>query len=376
MRVKRVLGLVATVASLVGCGGAGTTAGTTSVPGAGGAGATPGGNGGGGTTGGAPGGTTPDGGAPGTPDGGTIAPCSPTPQKVADDLQPVASDGSYIYGWGTQRIARVALGGGATETLVGGIDVADDRSLAVDDHQIYWTWNDYQNDRTVLLRAPKSGGSAIVVSDGAQPTIVVDASWLYVINPSIPNSPLVRTPKDGGTTWTLNPAITAALAVDAQYAYWIGNQGEQLGLIERAPLDSGPAETIGSWHYYDPDHIGDIIADAHAFYIFDDFRIVRADLATGATATIFDPQLTTSVGGGDRHGHMSVDADSVYWVESDDDVEGPPPPNPNHWVNRVGKDGSGARTVAADQGLGHYAVGAGDSVYYDTDAALMRVCKP
>jgi hypothetical protein len=384
---------VVLVAFVAGCRGGGSTqVGTSSTPPTGGGtdggpgmptpdgGGTPGGGGAGGSGGGdgSGGGGSGGSGGGGSSGGGTSA-CSATPRVVGTAFEPRATDGVYIYGYGAQQIARIPVGGGAAESVVGGIDTSIDFDLLVDDRYVYWT---VQSNGGQLLsrmfRAAKSGGDQPTFLTVTDLHIVADADFVYTIVDWMGNgNGLVRVAKaDGHVTDEQIGGGGGAAGVDGAYVYYVapGPQSPGTASLWRVSklVDGRPTpQMVASWDVYNdfgarPPRF---VSDGTAMFAWDFGRIIRVDFADGAVTLLYDPQRDTTVASGDRPGQMALDGSSVYWTSFNDYVE------PRYAVDAVNKDGSAPRTIHAGSSAGQGIVVAGDSVYYDLDGALYRQCK-
>ncbi|MDB4966715.1 MAG: hypothetical protein JWN44_2404 [Myxococcales bacterium] len=295
---------------------------------------------------------------------------------MATSFTPLASDGQYVYGWGDRQIARIAVGGGAVETVVAGLDVSNDWSLIVDSNYVFWTWNDWPTNRVVLLRAPKTGGSATVLNEHVQLDVIADASSIVT---GTPNG-IVGIAKDSGTVSAITAPtdVGAVVAVNASYVYFLSRHGDAtappLAAIRRVSRAGGASEEIAWWHPYGDGLPPRTIADGAAVFAWDFGRIVRVSFADGAVTTIFDGQNGPIAA--DRPGYMGIDDTNVYWVTFPNDDGGPPYTSPRYFLTRVGKDGTGAAALATSTtGSGHHVTAVGDSVYYDLASTLYRRCK-
>ena len=380
-------------AIVAGCGGGGATVGSSSVPpnggsagggdgsGTAGGGGMPGGGGGGGMPGGGGGGMPGGGGGGGGMSGGgsgggggVVTPCSETPVVVASAFQPVTSDGRYVYGWSTQQIARMPVGGGALETIVGGIDVSTDWDIVVDDRYVFWTWLKSDGSGITLLRAPKDGGSATVMHQGSgQVEIVADAGAIY----SITTSGIARIDKDSTATTVLTSTIGAPVAVtDSDLFFFTTHDGEAWHpSVHRMAKSGGPDVEIGWWQAYG-DHLPDLaVYDATAIFAYDFGRIVRIGLADGAVATLYDPQRDPPIEGFGP-GLMAIDDAGVYWTTTPDEDDEPPYSFPRYYLSRIDKDGANPTGLdIRKSGMGRHLAVAGDSVYYDVDGMTWRRCE-
>ncbi len=399
MDLERWAAFVAAVALAAGCGSGGTSAGVASVPtgavdggvaggnadgGIGGGGVN--GGGGGGVSGGGGGGSGgPDGGGSGGSGdggsgGGATSPCSPTPVAIGANFTPVVTDGAWIYGWGTQQIARIPVGGGAPETVVGGIDTSVDYALLVDERYVYWTVErDVGQISPRLFRAAKAGGDqpAFLTTSGLH--IAADAEYVYTIVDWMGNgNGLVRVRKSDGSVSDEQIGGGGEVGgVDDRYVYFVAPGSPYPGTASLwrvgKTLDNRPSERVASWPVYNDAGVppSRFVSDGASLFAWDSGRIVRVDF-TGAARTIYDG--TPPIGGGNRGGELALDDDTVYW-SSDIDYDPPGDTRDHHFVDRVGKDGSGARTLHSGYYAGHGVVVAGDSVYYEEGGALYRQCK-
>jgi hypothetical protein len=280
-----------------------------------------------------------------------------------------------VYGWGDQQIARIAVGGGAAQTVVAGIDVTNDWSLVVDGNYVFWTWNDWPTNRIVLLRAPKNGGAATVLNEHVQLDVIADGASIY----SGTASGIVSLAKDSGTVSAITaPTDTGAVvAVDDSYIYFLSHHGDSsappLPAIRRVSRTGGSSEEIAWWYPYGEGLPPRTIADGSAVFAWDFGRIVRVGFADGAVTTIFDGQSPVAA---DRPGFMGIDDTSIYWVTWPNDEQTPPYTSPRYYLTRIGKDGTAAAAlVTSTTGTGQHVTAVGDSVYYDFGGTLYRRCK-
>jgi len=97
------------------------------------------------------------------------------------NFEPRFSDGAYIYAFVPQQIARIPVGGGAQETVVGGIDTSVDWSLLVAGDYVYWTVADSTKPTLLLFRAAKAGGDQPTYLTGTGVHLVADDAFVYSI---------------------------------------------------------------------------------------------------------------------------------------------------------------------------------------------------
>jgi hypothetical protein len=322
MACERRLGLVAAVALLAGCdGSAGPTAQPPTAPT-----------------------TAMDDMGGGDGDGATRAApsCPSTPAPFAGAAIVAAADAAHLYAFADARLVRIALDGGAPETIVG--DVAGPVALAatVDDHWVWWRVLG-DDDVPALFRAPKDGGSAVALGSGGAdvaraPFVVADP--IYFAHDGIIDA---LPPADDAAAVNANNILTAN-ATSVLY----------LDTSDRLQIHTLPTRAPPTAH--GPSFVD---ADERSVYLLwnDELRRYAIVNSTYVVIARFD--------GKDLPGTLRVVGDRVYMRSGWPDAPGR--------LERVGLDGS-HRALVAD-GVDEAWTVAGDSVYFDRGGDIFRVCR-
>lgn len=153
--------------------------------------------------------------------GGTLT--SLTPGWVG----PFAVDSTRVYAAQSpptgQALLSVPKHGGSPQVLVPFVNAFDHDRFAVDDAFVYWLeWND-QGHGSAVMRVPKGGGNvATLVKDQSSPSsIAVDDHDLYwAIADDGVHRTLMRAPKAGGAAQVVTAGALDALALDQRTLYW------------------------------------------------------------------------------------------------------------------------------------------------------------
>jgi hypothetical protein len=303
----------------------------------------------------------------------TTAACPETATAFASGVTPLATDGNSLYGFAARSIVRVDRDGSLT-TLVSDLDTTIDWGLLVDDRYIFWSAALYDDAgaHTAILRAPKSGGAATLLTDvplGGWTPLAMDETSLYFTQ----QRNVFSIPKTGGAITSLATAnfmTVRVAAVDATHVYWTSADTE--AVIERAPKSGGTASIVAQWssNAVSP-AIRLIVADDTHLYAADFGMIRRVDKTTGQRVDLYD--ITKTPQYGDRMASIAVGPDAVYWSSWPNDT--PIHNDPHYWLARVGKDGSGV-TALVDQGAPVFSTGLvvwEDSVYFS--AGPYRICR-
>ena len=173
--------------------------------------------------------------------------CGGAPERLATTSNypgRVVVDATHAY-WtsqaaaGTGGVRSVPLAGGAP-TLIA--PDGNDTGVAVDATYVYWI-----DHGSTVMRAPKTGGAAVVFASGPFPwdSVAVNASRVVWTNQPAMGWLLTEMSVAGGPVTTLDSAATgnvgtwAGLAIDDDRAYWAayGPGYGASGVLWSAPLD-------------------------------------------------------------------------------------------------------------------------------------------
>lgn len=145
----------------------------------------------------------------------------------------------------TGRLRRAPKSGGAFGGLAA--EVSNPVQLAIDETDVYFTRNTTppSQDDPVVLRVPKGGGEAVVVTGwpgGREPKVVaLDAEHVY-----FGQTTLLRVAKKGGQAERLRSdrSEIRALAVDDRFIFFIAGEQSWDGVLYRMPKTGGVPTTL------------------------------------------------------------------------------------------------------------------------------------
>jgi hypothetical protein len=374
MHLERWAAVVASVALATGCGGGGTTVGTSSVPDPGGGAAVDGGSGGGGTGGiggGGAGGTGGGGGAGGSGGGGGtggtgggggggMAGCPKSPAVVAPAIlnaQVFTVDDAYVYTFTATSLLAFPIAGGAPTTVVDGIDGTRDWELGSNINTLFWLVIAKDSDPAKLVSVPKLGGTpTVVVAPPQLGRFVVDGFKIFYLD----NADLWSANNDGANPYRVAPDVWAyQYALDLEYLYFARS-----GILSRVPKLGGPEQRLATWNgaYF---NLFITMGPSYVFVGGDGNTIHRFDLPTFT-------RVTTNMTGPDGNPlwatAVAADGDAVWFGGST---------GPNHgYFGRLDLDG---RVTWVDDIDPSKIIVHGDSVYYHAIVngrqAIKRVCR-
>jgi hypothetical protein len=317
-----------------------------------------------------------------TCDGGTCECDSSTCGQVIGRSpypQLLALDDSYVY-WGNGKdfangsgaVYRVSKVGGASDTLVTGINRVG--SLVVDDASVYFlTDGTYDNTSGAfqldgyLASVPKTGGNVSKLVDGLRRAeyrqLATTSTDVYFVASAASSDSLERIPKSGGTATTIIAGLDLieGVAVDSTNVYWsaIGVNGGATYIHSR-PVGGGTDVSLLS---------GQSTTDSPLQFALDDSSLYWIDDGAGTTSSRRirkvpknGGSVTALANGFNRPYGIAADTATVYWTGG-----------PNCTIAKVSKQGSSIDTVATGA-CGARGIAVDDSYVYwaDSTAGVVR----
>jgi len=327
MTCGRRLGLVAAVALVAACGEHATTVGTAAAP--------------------APSATDAGASSGGGDAGAVTAACAQQPSLFAPGAIVATSDAAYVYLFSRDRLERIALGGGAPDVIVDGIKNGIDFDASVDDRYVYWRLHGSDGEVPALVRAPKTGGAAVVLGSGGgdpahAPYVIADP--IYFMHGGFFDA---IAPDGSGQTEVLS--ADNILAANRHSVFYLDTSA---GLrIRTLPTTSPP--TAHSAGYVE--------ADDRFVYILWTNELRRYAIADSSYSVIarFDGTLA------DTPSALRLAGDRVYIMVGF--------AGGAHHIDSVGIGGSHHVTVVRD--VAETWTVAGDSIYFNRNGDVYRVCR-
>jgi hypothetical protein len=237
----------------------------------------------------------------------------------ADQPTDIAADDSRVYWTIKGAVRAVPIGGGAAQTLFGGLD--EPANLTLDSGAIYWTeiLCCAIHGNGVVKRAPLAGGPVTVLAQGRDwpGEIVVDALRAYWVEGGIYGTVegygrILTLPLAGGSPSSIadsGPGKLPAFAVDDTHVYFANKW-----TVKRVPLDGGPVEQLGRGYF----NIDQLVTDgSHVYWVETPQAIVYRVSVNGGPVTLVGAGLGPSA-------TLDLDATNVYWVDHYDTIRKAP----------------------------------------------------
>jgi len=219
---------------------------------------------------------------------------------VSTTLPIVAADGANLYYADRWRVKKVPLEGG-TPVTVGAADFYIS-ALSTDGDRVYWNEDPFATVRS----APAAGGDATTLASGSGPAgpLVAFGDFVYWADSFVR---ILRAPKAGGSTEVVATGIAflSDLVVDSSGVYF---SEQDSGLIRRAPLQGGPAATVGSGA---PFSWNILALDEDTVYWIEQTNAASAP-KTGGPQNILVTGLDSDVSVANA---IATDGSFLYWTE-------------------------------------------------------------
>jgi hypothetical protein len=246
-------------------------------------------------------------------------------------LAPSPSPSSGAHGaalkWprASSTVMRVSVGGGAV-TRLAKIKGNWAFLLRLDHDHLYWT-----GLRTgEIWRMPKAGGVPVRVDDGAHKLMgtATDATYVYASDRSAKPEGILRIPKDGGAATLVSESrvLTLVLGVDHDDLYWAErvDGSPSNGWLLRTVATRGQSRTLAQ-----------VDAMPGQVVFSDDIYFIAGSTAYGMSRTTGALRRLASVSAYGDRGAIAVDNRYLYWGEGKTGE-----------LKRVPKSGGSASVVA------------------------------